>query len=101
MAENKCDELFGKNGELVEFRKKQVLEGAFEIIQRHYKGKPNKMEMVSAIFGNRLQFRVQPISRICKRMRRHREIKQREQEFAEMVRKVWGKAEKKKHDREE
>lgn len=29
MAENKCDKLFGKNGELVEFRKKQVLEGVF------------------------------------------------------------------------
>ena len=28
MAVNKCDELVGKNGELVEFRKKQVLEGA-------------------------------------------------------------------------
>ena len=37
MAENRCDELFGKNGELVEFRKKQVLEGALEIVQRHYK----------------------------------------------------------------
>ena len=50
---------------------------------------------------DRLQFRVQPIWQICKRMRRHREMKQREQEFAEMVRKAWGKAEKKKHDREE
>ena len=37
MAENKCDELFSKNGELVEFRKKQVLEGALEIVQQHYK----------------------------------------------------------------
>lgn len=49
---------------------------------------------------DRWQFRVQPISQICKRMRRHRGMKQREQEFAEMVRKAWGKAEKKKHDRE-
>ena len=50
---------------------------------------------------DRLQFRVQPIWQICKRMRRHKEMKQREQELAEMVRKAWGKAEKKKHDREE
>lgn len=57
MVENKCDELFGKNGELVEFRKKQVLEGAFGIIQRHYEGKPNKMEMVAAILGKRLNER--------------------------------------------
>ena len=54
MAENKCDELFGKNGELMEFRKKQVLEGAFGIIQRHYKGKPNKMEVIAALFGKKL-----------------------------------------------
>lgn len=54
MAENKCDELFGKNGELVEFRKKQVLEGALEIVQRHYKDKPNKMEVIAAIFGKQL-----------------------------------------------
>ncbi|MSV24209.1 hypothetical protein FYJ78_03210 [Selenomonas sp. WCA-380-WT-3B 3/] len=54
MAENKCDELFGKNGELVEFRKKQVLEGAFGIIQRHYEDKPNKMEVVAALFGKKL-----------------------------------------------
>ena len=57
MAENKCDELFGKNGELVEFRKKQVLEGALGIIQRHYKGKPNKIEMVAKLFGKRLNER--------------------------------------------
>ena len=44
MAENKCDELFGKNGELVEYRKKQVLEGAFGIIQRHYEDKPSHVE---------------------------------------------------------
>lgn len=50
---------------------------------------------------DRLQFRVQPIGQICKRMRRHKEMKKREQELAEMVRKAWGKAEKKKHDREE
>ena len=54
MAENKCDELFGKNGELVEFRKKQVLEGALEIVQRHYKEMPNKMEMVAKLFGKEL-----------------------------------------------
>ena len=54
MAENKCEELFGKNGELVEFRKKQVLEGALEIVQRHYKDKPNKIEMVARLFGKEL-----------------------------------------------
>ena len=57
MAENKCDELFGKNGELVEFRKKQVLEGALEIVQRNYKEMPNKMEVVAALFGKRLNER--------------------------------------------
>lgn len=54
MAENKCDELFGKNGELVEFRKKQVLEGALEIVQRNYKETPNKMEVIAALFGKKL-----------------------------------------------
>lgn len=54
MAVNKCDELFGKNGELVEFRKKQVLEGALGIVQRHYKEMPNKMEVIAAIFGKQL-----------------------------------------------
>lgn len=54
MAENKCDELFGKNGELVEFRKKQVLEGAFGIIRRHYEDKPNKMEVIARLFGKKL-----------------------------------------------
>ena len=60
MAVNKCDELFGKNGELVEFRKKQVLEGALEIVQRHYKEMPNKMEVVAALLGKKLgeEFRV-------------------------------------------
>lgn len=57
MAENKCDELFGKNGELVEFRKKQVLEGAFGIIQRHYEDKPSKMEAVAALFDKKLDQR--------------------------------------------
>lgn len=54
MTENRCDELFGKNGELVEFRKKQVLEGAFGIIRRSYKDKPNKMEMIAKLFGKEL-----------------------------------------------
>lgn len=54
MAENKCDELFGKNGELVEFRKKQVLEGAFGIIRRYYKDKPNKIEMIAKLFGKEI-----------------------------------------------
>ena len=54
MPENRCDELFGKNGELVEFRKKQVLEGALEIVQRHYKETPDKMEVIAAMFGKKL-----------------------------------------------
>ena len=54
MAVNKCDELFGKSGELVEFRKKQVLEGALEIVQRNYKETPNKMEVIAALFGKKL-----------------------------------------------
>lgn len=54
MAENRCDELFGKNGELVEFRKKQVLKGAFMIIRRHYEDSPNKMEVIARLFGKKL-----------------------------------------------
>ena len=54
MAENNFEKLFGKNYELVEFRKKQVLEGALEIVQRHYKETPNKMEVIAAIFGKQL-----------------------------------------------
>ena len=53
MALNNFEKLLGKNGELVEYRKKQVLEGAFGIIQRHYKDKPNKMEVVAALFGKK------------------------------------------------
>ena len=53
MAENRCDELFGKNGELVEFRKKQVLEGALEIVQRNYEDKPNKMGVIAALFNKK------------------------------------------------
>ena len=64
MAENKCDELFGKNGELVEFRKKQVLEGALEIVQRHYKEMPNKMEVIAKLFGKKLgeEFKIKDLS---------------------------------------
>ena len=67
MVENKCDELFGKNGELVEYRKKQVLEGALEIVQRNYKDKPNKMEVVAALFGKKLgeRFSVKVNNQIC------------------------------------
>lgn len=57
MAENRCDELFGKNGELVEFRKKQVLEGALEIVQRNYEDRPNKMEVIAKLFGKKLNER--------------------------------------------
>lgn len=51
---NNSEKLFGKNDELVEFRKKQVLEGAFGIIQRHYEDKPNKMKAVAMLFGKKL-----------------------------------------------
>ena len=64
MAENKCDELFGKSGELVEFRKKQVLEGALEIVQRNYKEIPNKMEVIAKLFGKKLgeEFKIKDLS---------------------------------------
>ena len=64
MAENRCDELFGKNGELVEFRKKQVLEGALEIVQRNYKEIPNKMEVIAKLFGKKLgeEFKIKDLS---------------------------------------
>ena len=54
MAENNFEKMLGKNGELVEERKKQVLAGALEIVQRYYKETPNKMEVVAALFGKRL-----------------------------------------------
>lgn len=54
MAENNFEKLLGKNGELVEERKKQVLAGAIEIVQRYYKETPNKMEVVAALFGKEL-----------------------------------------------
>ena len=63
MAENKTeqvvtvncfDKLFGKNGKLVEERKKQVLAGALEIVQRYCEETPNKMEIVAKLFGKKL-----------------------------------------------
>lgn len=51
---NNFDKLLGRNGELVEERKKQVLAGALEIVQRHYKETPNKMEVIAALFGKKL-----------------------------------------------
>ncbi|BAL83541.1 hypothetical protein SELR_18330 [Selenomonas ruminantium subsp. lactilytica TAM6421] len=54
MAENSFDKLLGRNGELVEERKKQVLAGALEIVQRHCDETPNKMEGIAALFGKRL-----------------------------------------------
>lgn len=54
MAEDNFEKLLGKNGELVEERQKQILEGAFGIIQRHYEDKPNKMEAVAKLFGKKL-----------------------------------------------
>lgn len=53
-AENNFDKLFGRNGELVEERKKQVLAGALEIVQRYYKETLNKMEVIAALFGKKL-----------------------------------------------
>ena len=69
MAENKMeqaatmnnfDKLLGKNGELVELRKEQILAGAMRIIQQHYADKQNKMEAVAALFGKKIgeEFRV-------------------------------------------
>ncbi len=54
MAESNFEKLLGKNGELVEYREKQVLEGAFGIIRRHYGDKLNKMEPVAKLFGKKL-----------------------------------------------
>lgn len=53
-AETNFDKLLGQNGELVEERKKQVLAGALEIVQRYYKETPNKMEVIAAMFGKRV-----------------------------------------------
>jgi hypothetical protein len=63
MAENKMDQattmnnfdkLLGRNGELVELRKEQVLAGAMRIIQQYYADKQNKMEAVAKLFGRNL-----------------------------------------------
>lgn len=53
-AEHNFDKLLGRNGELVEVRKKQVLAGALDIIQQHYADKQNKMEAVAQLFGKKL-----------------------------------------------
>jgi hypothetical protein len=53
-AENNFEKLLGKNGELVEERKKQVLAGALGIVQRYYKETPNKMEVIAALFGKEI-----------------------------------------------
>ena len=54
MAENNFDKLLGRNGELVEEWKKQVLAGALEILQRHCEETTNKMEVIAALFGKKL-----------------------------------------------
>ncbi len=54
MAENNFEKLLGKNGELVGYREKQVLEGAFGIIRCHYEDKPNKIEAIAKLFGKEL-----------------------------------------------
>ncbi len=53
-AMNNFDKLLGRNGELIELRKEQVLAGAMRIIQNHYVNKQNKMEAVAAMFGKKL-----------------------------------------------
>lgn len=57
MPENNFDKLLGKNGELLQERQKQVLDGALEIIRWYYKDKPNKMEVIAALFGKKLNKR--------------------------------------------
>ncbi|WP_026766115.1 hypothetical protein [Selenomonas ruminantium] len=57
MSENNFDKLLGKNGELLQERQKQVLDGALEIIRWHYKDKSNKMEVIAALFGKKLNER--------------------------------------------
>ncbi|MBR1694024.1 MAG: hypothetical protein IJ709_01275, partial [Selenomonas sp.] len=52
-VESNYEKLLGKNGELVEERKKQILKGAIKIISEHYKDKP-KMEAIAAIFGKKM-----------------------------------------------
>lgn len=51
---NSFDKLLGRNGELVELRKEQMLAGAMHIIQQHYADKQNKMEAVAQMFGKKL-----------------------------------------------
>ena len=51
---NNFDKLLGRNGELVELRKEQVLAGALEIVQQYYADKQNKMEAVAQLFGKHL-----------------------------------------------
>lgn len=53
-AMNNFDKLLGRNGELAELRKEQVLDGAMHIIQQHYADKQNKMEAVAQLFGKKL-----------------------------------------------
>ena len=50
---NNFDKLIGKNGELAELRKEQVLAGAIGIIRRQYAGR-SKMEAIAALFGKKL-----------------------------------------------
>ena len=54
MAENNFDKLLGRNGELVEERKKQVLAGALGIVQRYCEETPNKMEVVAKLFNKKM-----------------------------------------------
>jgi hypothetical protein len=53
-AMNNFEKLLGRNGELVELRKEQVLDGAMSIIQKHYADKQNKMEAIAQLFGKKL-----------------------------------------------
>jgi hypothetical protein len=61
---NNFDKLLGKNGELIELKKEQILAGAMNIIQQHYADKQNKMEAVAALFGKKLN---EPFTIKCER----------------------------------
>lgn len=67
--EDNFERLLGKNGELLEERKKQVLVGALGIVQRYCEETPNKMEVVAALFCRKLgeEFKIKcPTGRIIR-----------------------------------
>lgn len=52
-TESNFEKLLGKNGELAEERKGQVLAGALGIVRRHCKETPNKIEVIAQLFGKK------------------------------------------------